>query len=173
MKYNVDFPIAVIIFFGLGSILAVSTNDMYPPPLSRAFLCESEGGHGDLVVSMELEKVDGRRFENTYIITINLRNTGNEPYSRDLRQPVFDIQTYDTNGSLVSEWSSCNEMLDLPIPIHLEKGQEFTEVKSWEPNALDPQDGTINPLPPGRYYLKGAWLGGPIIETGLISVDIV
>ena len=64
-------------------------------------------------------------------------------------------------------------MLDLPIPIHLEKGGEFTEIKSWEANVPDPRDGTVKPLPPGRYYLKGVWLGKPLIETGLIIVDIV
>ncbi len=64
-------------------------------------------------------------------------------------------------------------MLDMPIPIHLEKGGEFTEIKSWEANVLDPRDGTVIPLPPGRYYLKGVWLGRPLIKTGLISVDIV
>ena len=68
---------------------------------------------------------------------------------------------------------SCYEMLDLPIPIHLKREEEFTEIKSWEANALDLRDGTVKPLPPGRYYLKGVWLGRPLIKTGLISVDIV
>ena len=172
MKLNVDFNIVLLLFFGLGSILLVSTNDMYPPPLSTTLLNDSEGRRGDLIVSMNIEKINGRRFENGFIITLILRNEGSECYSRDLRQPVFDVYAYDTDGSLVADWSSCHEMLDLPIPIHLEKGEEFTEIKSWAPNVLDPRDGTVNPLPPGRYYLKGVWLGRPLIETGMISVDI-
>ena len=173
MKHNVDFNIVLLLFFGLGSILLVSTNDMYPPPLSTTLLNDSEGRHGDLLVSMSVEKINGRRFENGFIITLILRNEGSERYSRDLRQPVFDVYVYDANGSLVADWSSCHEMLDLPIPIHLEKGGEFTEIKSWEANVLDPRDCTVKPLPPGRYCLKGVWLGRPLIKTGLISVDIV
>ena len=171
MKHNVDFNIALLLFFGLGSILLVSTNDMYPLPLSITLLNDSEGRHGDLLVSMSVEKINGRRFENWVIITLTLRNEGPESYSRDLRQPVFDV--YDANGSLVADWSSCHEMLDLPIPIHLEKGEEFTEIKSWRANVPDSRGGAVKPLPPGRYYLKGSWLGRPLIETGLISVDIV
>ncbi|MQY82339.1 hypothetical protein GH157_01435 [archaeon] len=125
------------------------------------------------MVSMSVEKIDGRRFQNGFIITLILRNEGPENYSLDLRQPVFDVYVYDADGSLVADWSSCYEMLDLPIPIHLRRGEEFTEIKSWEPNALNLRDGTVKPLPPGRYYLKGVWLGRPLIETGLISVDIV
>ena len=173
MKHNVDFNIALLLFFGLGSMLLVSINDMYPPPLSTTLLNDSEGRHGDLLVSMSIEKINGRRFENGFIITLILRNEGPESYSRDLRQPVFDIYAYDANGRIVADWSSCYEMLDLPMPIHLERGEEFTEIKSWELNVLDPRDGTVNPLHPGRYYLKGVWLGRPLIETGLISVDIV
>jgi len=173
MKHNVDPNIALLLFFGLGSILLVSTNDMYPPPLSTTLLNDSEGRHGDLLVSMSIEKIKGRRFENRFIITLILRNEGSESYSRDLRQPVFDVYIYDANGTLVADWSSCYEMLDLPIPIHLEKGEEFTEIKSWESNPPDPRSSTVKPPPPGRYYLKGVWLGRPIIETGLISVDIV
>ncbi len=173
MKHNVDFNVVLLLFFGLGSILLVSTNDMYPPPLSTTLLNDSEGRYGDLLVSMSVEKIDGRRFENGFIITLILRNEGSESYSRDLRQPVFDVYIYNADGSLVADWSSCYEMNDLPIPIHLRRGEEFTEIKSWEPNALDPRDGTIKPLPPGRYYLKGVWLGKPLIKTGLISVDIV
>ena len=173
MKHNVDFNVVLLLFFGLGSILLVSTNDMYPPPLSTTLLNDSEGRHGDLLVSMSIEKIDGRRFQNGFIITLILRNEGSESYSLDLRQPVFDVYIYNADGSLVADWSSCYEMLDLPIPIHLEKGGEFTEIKSWEANVLDPLDGTVKPLPPGRYYLKGVWLGRPLIKTGLISVDIV
>ncbi len=173
MKHNVDSNIALLLFFGLGSILLASTNDMYPPPLSTTLLNDSEGRHGDLLVSVSVEKIDGRQFENGFIIILILRNEGPERYSRDLRQPVFDVYVYDANGSLVADWSSCYKMLDLPIPIHLEKGGEFTEIKSWEANVLDPRDGTVKPLPPGRYYLKGVWLGRPLIKTGLISVDIV
>ncbi len=173
MKHNVDFNIVLLLFFGLGSILLVSTNDMYPPPLSTTLLNDSDGRHGDLLVSMSVEKINGRRFESGFIITLILRNEGSERYSRDLRHPVFDVYVYDANGSLVADGNSCHEMLDLPIPIHLEKGGEFTEIKSWEPNVLDPRDGTVKPLPPGRYYLKGVWLGRPLIKTGLISVDIV
>jgi hypothetical protein len=173
MKHNVDFNIALLLFFGLGSMLLVSTNDMYPPPLSTTLLNDSEGRRGDMVVSMNIEKINGRRFENGFIITLTLRNEGSESYSRDLRQPVFDVYAYDANGRLVADWSSCYEMLDLPIPIHLERNGEFTEIKSWEPNVLDSREGTVKPLPPGRYYLKGVWLGRPLIETGLISVDIV
>ncbi len=173
MKHNVDSNIALLLFFGLGSILLVSTNDMYPPPLSTTLLNDSEGRHGNLLVSMSVEKINGIRFENGFIITLILRNEGSESYSRDLKQPVFDVYVYNADGGLVADWSSCYEMLDLPIPIHLEKGGEFTEIKSWEPNVLDPQDGTVKPLPPGRYYLKGVWLGRPLIKTGLISVDIV
>lgn len=173
MKYNIDLNFALLIFFGLGSILLVSTNDMYPPPLSTTLLNDSEGRHGDLLVSMNIEKIDGRRFQNRFIITLILRNEGSESYSRDLRQPVFDVYIYNAEGSLVADWSSCYEMLDLPIPIHLEKGEEFTEIKSWESNASDPRGSTVMPLPAGRYYLKGVWLGKPLIETGLISVDIV
>ncbi len=173
MKHNVDFNIVLPLFIGLVSILLVSTNDMYPPPLSTTLLNESEGRHGDLLVSMNVEKIDGRRFENGFIITLILRNEGPENYSRDLRQPVFDVYVYNADGGLVADWSSCYEMLDLPIPIHLRRGEEFTEIKSWEANALDLRDGTVKPLPPGRYYLKGVWLGKPLIETGLISVDIV
>ena len=172
MKLNVDFNIVLLLFFGLGSILLVSTNDMYPPPLSTTLLNDSEGRRGDMVVSMNIEKINGRRFENGFIITLTLRNEGPESYSRDLRQPVFDVYIYDANGRLVADWSSCYEMLDLPIPIHLERNEEFTEIKSWESNTPDPQ-GSVKPLPPGRYYLKGVWLGRPLIETGLISVDIV
>jgi len=173
MKHNVDFNVVLLLFFGLGSILLVSTNDMYPPPLSTTLLNDSEGRHGDLLVSMSIEKIDGRRFQNGFIITLILWNEGYERYSRDLRQPVFDVYVYNADGSLVADWSSCYEMLDLPIPIHLEKGGEFTEIKSWDPNALGLRDGTVKPLPPGRYYLKGVWLGRPLIKTGLISVDIV
>jgi hypothetical protein len=173
MKYNLDLNFTLILFFGLGSILLVSINDMYPPPLSTTLLNDCDGRHGDLLVSMSVEKIDGRRFQNGFIITLILRNEGSEIYSRDLRQPVFDVYVYDADGSFVTDWSSCYEMLDLPIPIHLEKGEEFTEIKSWESNALDPRGGTFKPLPSGRYYLKGVWLGRPIIETGLISVDIV
>ena len=173
MKFNVDFNIALLIFFGLGSILLVSTNDMYPPPLSTTIINDSEGRYGDLLVSMSVEKINGRRFKNGFIITLILRNEGSDDYSRDLRQPVFEVYVYDANGGLVADWSSCYEMLDLPIPIHLERGEEFTEINSWEGNTLDPRDSTVKPLSPGRYYLKGAWLGRPLIETGLISVDIV
>jgi len=173
MKHNIDFNVALLLFFGLGSILLVSTNDMYPPPLSTTILNDSEGRQGALLVSMSIEKIDGRRFENRFIITLILRNEGSESYSRDLRQHVFDVYVYNAYGSLVADWSSCYEMLDLPIPIHLEKGEEFTEIKNWESNTLDPQDGTVKPLPPGRYYLKGVWLGRPLIKTGLISVDIM
>ena len=173
MKHNVDFNVALLLFFGLGSMLLVSTNDMYPPPLSTTLLNDSEGRRGDMVVSMNIEKINGRRFENGFIITLTLRNEGSESYSRDLRQPVFDVYAYDANGRLVADWSGCYEILDLPIPIHLERGEEFTEIKSWESNVLDSREGTVKPLPPGRYYLKGVWLGRPLIETGLISVDIV
>ena len=172
MKHNVDFNVALLLFFGLGSILLVSTNDMYPPPLSTTLLNDSEGRHGDLVVSMSIEKINGRRFENGFIITLILRNEGSESYSRDLRQPVFDVYVYDADGRLVADWSSCYEMLDLPIPIHLERGEEFTEIKNWESNTPDQRSGAVKPLPPGRYYLKGVWLGRPLIQTGLTSVDI-
>ena len=146
---------------------------MYPPPLSTTLLNDSEGRHGDLLVSMSIEKIDGRRFQNGFMITLILKNEGPESYSQDLRQPVFDIYIYNADGILVTDWSSCYEMLDLPIPIHLRRGEVFTEIKSWEANALDLRDGTVKPLPPGHYYLKGVCPGRPLIKTGLISVDIV
>lgn len=173
MNQNDNLPIALLIFFSLGSFLAISTNDMYPPPLSRTFLDDSYGMHGDLEVYMSIEKIEGRRFKNEVIITLVLRNEGLGGYTRILRQPVFDVMVYDTNGSFVLKWSGCHEMLDLSIPVHLEKGEQFSVVKSWDLNVLNIKDENNKPLPPGRYYLKGAWLGGPIIETRLITVNIV
>ena len=168
MNHNDNLSIALLIFFGLGSFLAVSINDMYPPPLSRTLHEVSYGVHGDFVFSMSVEKIDGRRFENEFIITLVLRNEGLGGYTRILRQPVFDVMVYDTNGGFVLKWSGCHEMLNLSIPVHLEECEEFTEVKSWDLATLSPQDGSAKPLPPGRYYLKGVWLGGPIIETRLV-----
>ena len=172
MNRKVDCNLALLTLFSLGFIILVLTNDMYPPPLSRTHLGDSEAKYGDLTISMKIEGIDGKRFENKYIITLILRNEGFESYSRDLRQPVFEVYVYDFSGTFVTDWSCCNEMLDLPIPVHLDRGDEFIEVKSWFGSALDTLDCDIKPLPMGRYYIKGAWLGGPIVETGLITVDI-
>lgn len=172
MKYKVDFPIAVLMFFSIGSMLAVWANYAYPPPLCRTLLRRSKGSHGALVVTMDVEAVNGRRFDDVHIVTLTLKNTGNEPYSRDLRQPVFAIHIYNAGGALISRRSGRDEAHDLPIPIHLENGAEFTEIKIWDPALLESHDGTCRVLPPGRYYLKGVWLGQPMIGTGLISIDV-
>ena len=51
-------------------------------------------------------------------------------------------------------------------------GEDFTEIKVWDPAAFNPDSGEMEPLGVGRYWLSGVWLGKPFLESGKILLTI-
>jgi len=164
--------VAFLAFFSLASCAVHLAYRLNAKPPALSYVGASAGTNGDLEVTLLVEKIEERQQGNRFLFKLTLKNRGEADYARKMELPLFDLYVYDERGEQVAKWSEGQEFPDYVLPIILFPGEVFTETKVWAPVITVPENGDKELLKNGRYELSGIWLGGPTVETGVVSLMI-
>ena len=164
--------VAFLAFFSIASCAVHLAYRLNAKPPALSYVGTSAGTNGDLEVTLLVEKIEERQRGNRFLFELKLRNRGEEGYVRKMVQPLFDLHVYNEKGERVAKWSESQGFPDYILPIILFPGEVFTETKVWAPVITSPENGNTELLKNGRYELSGIWLGGPTVETGVVSLMI-
>lgn len=172
MKLTGDIALAFLVFFNLASCAIHLAYRLNAQPPALSYVGASAGTTGDLEVTLLVEKIEERQQGDRFFFKLTLMNREEAEYVRKMALLLFYLYVYGERGERVTKWSDGQELLDYILPITLFPDDVFTETKLWAPVITSLENGEIKPLKNGRYDLSGIWLGGPSVETGMISITM-
>jgi hypothetical protein len=172
MVEKIDVALILFATFSLGSSFVSLAYDITRPPPKHTLIGDSTAEQNHLEVSMLLERIEGEVRGDRLEIRLTLRNVGGDDYMREMRMPLFDLLLCSESGAPVAKWSDDRNLTKALLRIHIAPGERFIETKIWDFKERADINCNVPELNPGKYQLSGVWMGGPIIMTTPVKLEI-
>ena len=172
MVKKIDIALILFAAFSLGSSVISLACDITRPPPKHTLIGDSTVEQNDLEVIMQLERIEGEVKGDRLEIRLTLHNLGEDDYTREMRMPLFDLLLCNESGAPVTMWSYDRNLTKALLRIRIAPGESFTETKIWDFKDHADVHCNVPGLSPGKYQISGVWMGGPMIMTTPVNLEI-